>query len=248
MDTTESPAAPEPVRPARPGFFERLFGVLFSPTEAFAGMAGKTDIVRPLALLMVFSVLLGTVINDRVGPERIVQKQFEDNERMADMPAERRAEMMERMIPFIKYSMFLGPLLGIPLMSLVVSGLLLLMTNFVFGAEARYPAVLTATIWGFTPGCVAALLGIIVLFLKDPSDVDVQNIVAANLGILFDAKQHKVLHRLAFSLDLFSFWQMGLLATGAASAARISFKKGLAAVMTPWALWVLGAVAWTAVF
>ncbi len=252
MDTvgaqsTSGPEHPEPV-PSGGHSLARVFGVLFTPAETFAGIARRPNPVPPLLLLMVFSLLLTVTIGRRIGVEQIVQKQFEENQRFQDMPAERRAEMMERMMPFVRYSMYLGPLVFLPLMILVVSGVMLLMTNFVLGAEARYSSVLSVTAYAFLPGCIVALLAIVILFLKDPADVDIQNIVAANLSLLFDPRANKALHRLGASLDLFSFWQIALLSTGVAAAGRVSFKKGLAAVIFPWAVWVLGVTGWAAMF
>ncbi len=249
LETTEPASAPGPEPVAPPlGFPARVTGIFFSPQEIFAEIACRPCFVAPLLLLIGFALALTVTISQRVGAEQILRKQFERSPRTADLPAERREELIERAMPFVRYSMYLGALLILPITVLAISGTLLAMANFFLGAEARFAAMLAVTAHGLLPGCVAALLGIIILFLKDPAEVDVQNIVMANLSPLFDPVSHKVLYRPGSSLDLFSLWQVALLATGVAAAARLSFRKGLVAVGVPWVLWVLGVAGWTAIF
>ena len=73
-------------------------------------------------------------------------------------------------------------------------------------------------------------------------------ILAAGQGTRMKSDLPKVLHRLASSIDIFSFWLIALMALGIAAAARFSFKKGLVAVMVPWAVWVLAAAGLAALF
>jgi hypothetical protein len=79
---------------------------------------------------------------------------------------------------------------------------------------------------------------VVILFLKDPTDVDLQNPIASNLGLLIPAETSKFLHRLAISMDIFSFWQIYLLGTGAAICGRLSRVKGIMAIGIPWLIYV----------
>lgn len=240
-------AVPQPVAPTH-GFLARVTGVLFSPKETFADIARGPDWVRPLLLIMAFSMSMTVVISQRVGVERIITKELESNPRVAELPSERRQEIIERSMGVGRVMMYVAPLVFVPLSIVVISGLLLVMANFVFGAESRYPIVLSTTAYGMMPAVVLAGLAAVILFLKDPDTVDVQNIVAANLSIFVDPAEHKALYRLGMSLDLFSFWQIVLLATGLSAAARLSFKKAALCVLIPWALWVACAVGWKLLF
>ena len=92
---------------------------------------------------------------------------------------------------------------------------------------------------------VSGLMTTLVVFLKDdPAGVDVQNAVAANLGLLIPPETSKFLHRFATSVDLFSAWYIALLALGISAITGFKLGKSLTSVMIPWALYVLCASAW----
>ncbi len=227
---------------------QRLFGALFNPKPTFADIVRRPSFLPPLIVLIVFSLASSIVIVRRIGIEQIVRSEVMKSPQVADLPAERREEIIERGVAVARFTVYAAPLVFTPLAMLVIAAALLLMANFVLGAETNYKTLLSTTAYGMMPACVVAILGIITVFLKEPSDVDVQNLVISHLGPLFDPGSHKVLNRLASSLDLFSFWQIALLALGVSAAARFSFRKGLVAVMVPWAVWVLGAAGFRALF
>jgi len=113
------------------------------------------------------------------------------------------------------------------------------MGNFVFGGTATYKQLFAVTAHTQLIGVIATILTIVILFLKDPSDVDVQNLLASNLGPLISAETSKFLHALAISMDLFSFWLIYLLGSGVAICGRLSRTKGIMAVVIPWLIVVL---------
>lgn len=238
------PAAPEQPK----GAVERIFGVFFSPGETFQDIARRPSFVAPLVILILFALGTSIAITQRVGLETIVRQQIEANPRFADMPAEQRDRAIQAGITFGRVSIYLFPTLGVAASVLVIAGVLLLMANFVLGAEASFKSLFATTAHASLVGCVVAVLAIITVLLKDPADIDLQNIVTSNLGPLFDPASHKVLNRLASSIDLFSFWQIALQALGVSAAAKVSFKRGLIAVVIPWAVWVAGAVGLRAIF
>jgi hypothetical protein len=139
---------------------------------------------------------------------------------------------------YAKYGFFFVPFF-LPIWMLVLAGVLFMMSNFIFGGSATYKQLFAVAAHAQMPGIILGLLSVVVLFLKDPADIDVQNLVTSNLGPLISAETSKVGHRLAMSMDLFSFWQMFLLGKGISASARLSFAKGLMAVMIPWLLYVL---------
>jgi hypothetical protein len=85
------------------------------------------------------------------------------------------------------------------------------------------------------------ILTIVVMFLKNPDEFNIQNPLAFNPAAFLDPLQtSKFVYSLASSLDLFSFWAIGLIAIGlkAAAGKRLSFGGALFAVLLPWALFV----------
>jgi hypothetical protein len=88
---------------------------------------------------------------------------------------------------------------------------------------------------------VAGLLGVVVLLLKDPSTIDLENLVASHAGVFLGSEASRRMRTLAASLDIFSIWSVTLLAIGyrAAIPRRISVAKALSIVLGVWLLGVL---------
>jgi hypothetical protein len=66
--------------------------------------------------------------------------------------------------------------------------------------------------------------------------------------VLVKTTASKALYALAKSLDLFTFWTMFLLAAGFGAASKRSAGGAAMGVVLPWAVIVLGKVAWAAIF
>jgi hypothetical protein len=93
--------------------------------------------------------------------------------------------------------------------------------------------------YGFLPLLIQTGLSMVVLYLKDPEEFNLQNPLMFNVGAYLSPDTPAALRALGSSIDLFSLWIMVLLAIGISAAARkISFGKALAGIIFPWALFV----------
>lgn len=227
----------------------RIIGVFISPGETFADIARSPSFLVPLVLVTIVSVSFSALLVNRIGMENIVRQQMMKNPRTAEMPKDQLEQAVERGTKIGSVFAYVGPLVFVPVGILVVAAVLLGMVNFVFGATAQFKQVFgtVAHAW-LPPSLVVSILSAVILFLKDPADVDMQNLVAANLGVVVSAETSKFLHRMATSFDLFSFWHIALLAMGLSAVTKLNFSKSLVAVVIPWALWVLGASGLAAAF
>jgi hypothetical protein len=89
----------------------------------------------------------------------------------------------------------------------------------------------------------------VVMFLKDPADFDLQHPLPLNLGAFLSPQTAKWLQALASSFDLFAFWVILLMALGfSVGIKRMSYGKALTLVLLPWALVVLIRCGWVAAF
>jgi hypothetical protein len=84
-------------------------------------------------------------------------------------------------------------------------------------------------------------LGILIIFVKDPSTIDLQHLVASNGGAFLASDSSKWLVSLLGSIDIFSFWYMILMAIGFSAAApkKLSFGKAFATIFFLWAIFVV---------
>jgi hypothetical protein len=105
--------------------------------------------------------------------------------------------------------------------------------------------------YAMLPGFISSILAIVVMFIKNPDEFNLQNPLAFNLGAFMEPPPNsgKFIYSLASSFDLFSFWTILLLAVGISVAARkFAFSKALVAVVLPWGVLVVVKAAWTNLF
>jgi hypothetical protein len=96
---------------------------------------------------------------------------------------------------------------------------------------------------------VTTPLTLLVMGLKDDWNLDPRTVLQANVSLFLDrATTSKALYSLAESLDLFSFWILGLLAAGYGVANRKTTGWAVPGVVAVWAAYVLGKVGLAAVF
>ncbi len=232
----------------------RIFGVLFSPQATFESIVRKPTWILPLILLVFVGLAATTVITQRVTwravIDRAIEKSPKAQKRVEQIPPEKRDETLNAQAKFTEYAVY-GVNVLAPFIVAVVAGAIF-MAAFIVVGGARIPFKTSLAIYAYAwvPGLIAGLLAIVVLFIKDPSTVDIKNIVASNPGALLSDDSPKWLVSLLSSLDLFSFWEIILLAIGyrAADPKRISFAMALGTVVSVWLIYVLLGVAWNAAF
>jgi hypothetical protein len=237
----ENIQATEP-EPSGMGEFSRLTGVFFEPSKTFADIAERPTWLVPLALVILVSLLLTVLFTQHVGVEGMIRQQMDNNPRTAQLTPEQRERAIEMGSKIAGVSMYLGPILGIPLYDLIAAAVLMGIVAGILSAPVKFKQAFAVVCYAGLPGAIAAVLSIVVMFLKKPEDFDIRSPLAFNLGVLMDPQtSQKALHSIATSMDLFSIWTILLLATGfkAAAGGRLSFAGALFAVALPWAIWVL---------
>jgi hypothetical protein len=191
------------------------------------------------------------VYSQRVGWEKMVRDRIESSSQGQQMSAEAKAQQIAvgaKIAPIFGYA---GVIVGTPLMYLAVAGVLLGIAAGMMSAPIKFKQVFALVCWSYVVTCISAVLAVVVMFLKNPEDFDLNNPLMFNLGALFEPNMpSKFIHSLASSIDLFPFWVIFLLATGlkAAGGKRFSFGGAMTAVVLPWAVFVLGKSALTAIF
>jgi hypothetical protein len=133
-------------------------------------------------------------------------------------------------------------------MLLVVGALLFFVFRFFYASEVTFKQSLSIVAWTFVAtALVSQPLTLLVMFLKGDWNINPQDALQANLGLLLDPQTAaKPLLSLLSSLDLFSFWIMFLLATGFGIASRKATGSALWGVVIPWAIFVLCKAGWAA--
>ncbi len=243
--------APAPETPAA-GMSElgRLTGVLFDPKPAFADIVARPRWVVPLILLSLLSIVYMYLFSQRVGWERYMRKVIESSPRTESLTAEQREQVIQRQVPFAQVMGYVGAVAGPAIFALAVGGVLLFVANVVLGGQLRFKQTFGITCYASVIGVISTPLAILMMHLKIPDDFDVQNPTAFNIGAYLDPETtSKWVVSVASSVDLFTFWEMALLATGLSVAVRkLSFGRAFCWVAAPWAVYVVLKAGWTALF
>ncbi len=227
----------------------RLVNVIVDPKPAFADIAASPGWWVPMILIMACSLAYMLAFSSHVGWERFMRQQLESSPKAQSMSAEDRERALEMQI---KFGAPIGTVMAViapPIGMVVTAGVLLFVFTNMLGAAVKFRQSLAVAAYASVPQVLAMAGGVLVMFLKDPTDFDLKNPAGYNLAFYLDP--HTVpawLFSLAGSIDVFSFWIILLLATGMAAATRKRWTSALSGVLIPWAVWVVGKVALAAVF
>ena len=234
--------------------FGRIFGVLFSPKPTFEAIVRRPTWILPLMLLCVCR----RGCHDRDHPAcdvarcdwQEIAKSPKAQKRLEQLAPEQRDQQLNIQAKYTPYFVYGINVLAPFIVAVVAGAIFMVAFNVVGGTKIAFKTSLAIYAYAWVPGLIAGLLAILVLFIKDPSTIDVKNIVASNPGALLSDDSPKWLVSLLSSLDLFSFWEMILLAIGyrAADPKRISFAMALGTVVSVWLIYVLLGVGWNAAF
>lgn len=245
MSTASTPAEPAPMNA-----FARLFNVLLEPRATYDDIVRRPGWLTPVLLFTALNILFTVAFTQRVGWERFMEQQFAKSPRTADMPPEQRARALQQAATFSKYMGYGGAVLGSVIVVAIVGGVFLLAFNTIGGAGTNYNTSLAIVAHAYMPNFVAGILALLILYLKDPAEFDLENPVGSNVAVFLPSDAPRWLDSLGRSIDLFSFWILFLMATGflAANPKKLSLGKSLGIVFGVWAVYVLVKVGLAAAF
>lgn len=232
------------------GEFDRLTGALFDPKAAFADIAARPRWWVPLVLLALLVLGFLLAFSQRVGWESFMRQQFETNPRAQQLSAERREEILQQQLRFVPIVAPVQGVVALGVAAVVIAAVFMLVFNVLLGTQLTFRQFFAITCYGLLPLAVGTVVSLGVLFLKDPSDFDLQNPVASNLAAFLDPSTAPAwLTALAKSFDVFTIWCLLLFATGFSVAARkITWAKAFTWVVVTWGVWVVLRVGWNGIF
>jgi hypothetical protein len=233
-------APPAAAAGAGGGFFQNLIDLYFSPREAFTRIVRAPRILLPLAAY--FAIVLGFtgVWMSKMDPHEFMKTQIEESPRADKMTAEQKQTVIEtqaRMMPILGW--VFGPTF-IAIMVLVVSGALMFVFRFFYGGEVTFKQAIAIVLWTMLAvGLVSTPVMLTVMALKGDWNLDPNQVVQANLGLLLDkSTAARPLWALLTSIDAFVLWNVFLLAVGFGVATRKPTSSALWGVVIPWLVFV----------
>jgi hypothetical protein len=249
-----SPVTPAPEAAPSVSSVGRIFGAIFSPKPTFESIAQRPTWILPLVLISILSIVTIFIFGQRVGWRGFIERQIQMNasaqkqmDAMTPEDREKALAMRAKIAPIFGY---VFGVLGIFIVAVIIAAILMVAFNMMIGGGVGFSASLGIVSHSWVPGIIGGLLGILVLFLKDPSTIDLQHLVATNAGAFLSDDAPKWQEALLSSFDLFTFWSMILMGIGysAVNPKKISFGKALGTIVVVWAIYVVCKVGISAAF
>jgi hypothetical protein len=188
------------------GLFSRLVGILTSPGDTFARVAADP---RPLGMLLlvmtVSAVILGAFFSTEVGQQAWMDEAFK---RMGEVNPQRQ-EGVERMAGFAAYFGVAQALVGIPLVTLVLSGILFAVFNGFLGGGATFKQLFSVVVHAGSISIVQQLVVFPLNYVRESMSG------ATNLAVFLPMLEETSFPvRIAGMIDLFIVWWVVVLAIG----------------------------------
>ena len=249
-----SAATPSPAPTGSDNSFGRIFGAIFSPKPTFESIAQRPTWIVPLILIILVSALVIAVFGQRVGWRNFMIRQNQQNSRaqkqMEQMTPDQREHMLDQQTKIAPIFGYVGVTLGTIIGALLVAAVLMVVLNLSSGAKIPFVTSLGIVSYSWVPAIIGGLLGILIMFIKDPATVDIEHLVASNAGAFVSDDSPKWLVTLLTSFDIFVFWTMILMALGysATDPKKISFGKALVTIVIVWIFYIAVKVGFTAAF
>ena len=192
--------------------FTRLVGVVFSPRATFARIVDRPRWFAAMALVTV--LLAGAqfaFLSTSKGQDAMFDQQVRQAERWGGSVSDQQYQAMERMAPIQRYIVPGTILVFGPLMTFLVSGILIGVFNALLGGSARYGQVLGIVAYS---GAVNLLQTLFVLPLNY---VRGSMASATNLGVFVQfLDESNFIARFLGMMDVFIIWSLVVTAIGLA--------------------------------
>jgi hypothetical protein len=244
MGTTAVAPAPGG-EPAKIGAMGRVTGVFFSPKETFGDIANKPSWIVPMLILVLCSLALNIVMANKVDWVAVSQQQINKSKFAAkqfeNLPEDQKQQAMARQAVIAKYVRYGRGVIGIPLVAIIGTAIYMFAFNVLGGAGLKFKQIFALCAFAHLPLFLKDLLGIPIVFLKDPASINPENVVTSNVAALLGTNAPIWQQALGASIDVFGIWCMILVAIAftAASPRKLTFGKSLGIVIGVWAFFTL---------
>jgi hypothetical protein len=228
----------------------RAFGVLFSPQKTFEDIVRKPGWIVPVALLTVLSIAVSFGLNQRVNWRDFVGQQIEKSPQASQLSADQKEQRIAAGAKFAPISTYVFGAVG-PILLAVVIGLIMWGAfSLLGGISTNFTTALAITSHAFMTGLVSSPLFLLIIYLKAPGTIDLQNPIATNAAAFLPDDAANWLVALCKSFDIFTFWTLILLAIGFAVINPKKLKGGKPYMIAfgVWAVWVVLRVGWAFIF
>ena len=208
---------PAPVAEPQPAISPvgRIFGIFFSPKATFEDIVRKPGWLLPVIILAVLGLAVAIGLNQKMNWREFMSQQIEKSPQASTMSAEQKEQRIEAGAKFAPISSYV---FGVPAPLILILVVALIM----WGDKTALSIVAHA----YVPVMLSNLVFLLVLFLKAPGTIDLENPVATNLATFFPEDTAKWLQAFGKNMDIFTLWVVALIAIGFAATNPKKLKGG----------------------
>jgi hypothetical protein len=228
MEQELKPAEPQE---ERMGFFARISGIFFEPKKVFTFLNSKPSWL--FAFLLV--VLIGAVVAEITLPQSLLlQKEIvSQSPRLSSAPTG-TLEKMTQITTAKRVVTFVSEIIRVFLFSLVLlTAVIYFLCNIILGGDSSFKKVLSVVTYTSLVPTLGAILKTPLILVKNSLDVQI------GLALLMPAGDFsKIRYMILSTLDIFSIWQIILIAIGITVLYKFSMTKAFITTFVSWALLV----------
>ena len=232
---------------------QTLANIFFEPGRTFESLRRRPRFLVAALVMAVLSTVFTVALFEKVGYEKFMREQLENNPRAEQMSSEQKEQALRiQNSPVVKGLTYFSPLLII-LAIFAAGGALYMLGAMLMGGAMSYRQGVAVWVYSSLPPSILLLLAnFLILLLKPGEDLDPTtpggNLARANLSLLMDAKASPVLAALLGSFDLFTFYGLFLGALGLRKVGKLSSGAAWTVALGLWLVGILVKVAWAAAF
>lgn len=212
----------------------RLTGIFFEPKKAFADIARRPHWWWPLIITGLLGMAFFYLVGQRVGFEETARQQLMQSAATQQMTPQQFNNAVRLTATVLRYVSYITPLISVAFV-FIAAVFLMFLFDVILQAKIGLKRMMAIVSYSYLPTGISAILSAVVLYLKpDPSDFDLNNPLAFNLGAFLSSEAPGWLVGLGRSVDLFGIWVILLLALGISTASRkVSMGTALGMLMLP---------------
>jgi len=232
---------PQPVQPEeapRMSIMQKAWGIFFEPSKTFAALNRTPSWLFPVIVLIVI-VMISSVI---VTPFRVqeARDQIDQNPRLS---AQQKEEIIDRMDdqqdkPVMKLlSYVIGPIVGVLLFVIAIAAACYFGGNVILGGETSFKKVLAVSCWSGLVAIPASIVKMPLMMVKKTSQIH-----TSLAAIMPSGSDESLIFKILSHTDIFTIWQIWLIALGLAIIYKFSTKKTATMVVGLYIVYVIIAV------
>ena len=209
---------------------QRLVDVFIAPSKTFTDLRRSAMWWAPFVIIAIVGFFFVYTIDQKIGFQKVVDNQLQMQpkaaERIENLPADQRAQAIQRQVSVTEFISYAVPLIALIIYSIFAS-VIFAAVKFAANAEVQFKTVFALIVYTRLPELVRSILSSISILAGVSTDsFDIQNPLATNGAYFMDPTGSPILHALLGSFDIITIWTLVLVAIGIPCIAKV--KRGTA--------------------